>query len=86
MRLHKSRPGTTYRDSTHVSPTQADAAFVYHIEDILQVYTRPYDPARPQLCMDEVNTQLLADTREPLPMEPGQPVREDYEYEREARV
>ena len=53
------------------------------MEDVLQVYTRPYDPARPQLCMDEINTQLLADTREPLPMEPGKPKREDYEYERE---
>jgi hypothetical protein len=64
-------------------PTQADAEFVYHMEDVLEVYTRPYDPARPQVCMDEVNTQLLSDTREALPMEPGQPKREDYEYERQ---
>lgn len=64
-------------------PTQADAEFVYHMEDVLEVYTRPYDPKRPQVCMDEVNTQLLADTRDPLPLEPGQPVREDYEYVRE---
>jgi hypothetical protein len=63
-------------------PTQADAEFVYHMEDVLSVYTRPYDPARPQVCMDEINTQLLADTRDPLPMEPGKPRREDYEYER----
>src|SRR5437867_5472527 len=47
-----------------------------------QVYTSPYDPARPQLCMDAIDTQLLADTREPLPLEPGKPKREDYEYER----
>ena len=53
------------------------------MEDVLQVYTRPYDPARPQLWMDEITTQLLADTREPLPMEPGKPKREDYEDERE---
>jgi hypothetical protein len=33
------------------------------MEDILEVYTRPSDPARPQVCMDEINTQLLADTR-----------------------
>jgi len=45
-------------------PTAPDAEFVYHIEDILQVYTRPYDPARPQVCMDEINTQLPSDTRE----------------------
>ena len=64
-------------------PTPADADFVYHMEDVLEVYTRPYDPARPQLCMDEINTQLLADTRESLPMEPGKPKREDYEYVRE---
>jgi DDE superfamily endonuclease len=64
-------------------PTPADAEFVYHMEDVLEVSTRPYDPARPQLCMDEINTQLLADTRESLPMEPGKPKREDYEYERE---
>jgi transposase len=64
-------------------PIQADAEFVYHMEDVLSVYTRSYDPARPQLCMDEINTQLLADTREPLSMEAGKPKREDYEYERE---
>jgi transposase len=63
-------------------PTQADASFVYHMEDVLAVYTRPYDPAWPQVCMDEINTQLLSETRDPLPMEPGQPKREDYEYER----
>ncbi len=63
-------------------PTQADAEFVYHMEDVLSVYTRPYDRARPQVCMDEINTQLLSDTRDPLPMEPGHPKREDYEYER----
>ena len=64
-------------------PTAPDAEFVYHMEDVLEVYTRPYDPARPQVCMDEINTQLLSDTREPLPLEPGKPVREDYEYERQ---
>jgi transposase len=64
-------------------PTQADAEFVYHMEDVLSVYTRPYDPRRPQVCMDEVNTQLLVETRDPLPMEAGKPKREDYEYERQ---
>jgi DDE superfamily endonuclease/Homeodomain-like domain len=64
-------------------PTQADAEFVYHMEDVLAVYTRPYDAARPQVCMDEINTQLLADTRASLPMEAGKPQREDYEYERQ---
>ncbi len=64
-------------------PTQADAEFVYHMEEILEVYTRPYSSARPQVCMDEINTQLLSESREPLPMEPGKPKREDYEYERQ---
>jgi hypothetical protein len=64
-------------------PTQADAEFVYHMEDVLSVYTRPYNPARPQVCMDEINTQLLADVCDPLPMEPGKPARQDYEYERQ---
>lgn len=63
-------------------PAQADAEFVYCMEDVLDVYTRPYDASRPVVCMDEINTQLLADLRESLPMEPGKPEREDYEYER----
>jgi hypothetical protein len=43
------------------------------MEDVLAVYTRPYDPKRPQVCMDEVSKQLLRDVREPLPVQPGQP-------------
>jgi hypothetical protein len=52
------------------------------MEDELDVYTRPYDPKRPQVCFDERPVQLLADVREPLPARPGTPLREDYEYER----
>jgi transposase len=52
------------------------------MEDILEVYTRPYDPLRPQVCMDETAKQLLRDTHQPLPMEPGRVQRRDYEYER----
>jgi len=52
------------------------------MEDVLAVYTRPYDPLRPQICMDEVSKQLLRDTRQSLPMEPGRVKRHDYEYER----
>ncbi len=52
------------------------------MEDVLEVYTRPYDPLRPQVCMDEVSKQLLRDARQPLPMEPGRVQRRDYEYER----
>ena len=52
------------------------------MEDVLEVYTRPYDPRYPQVCMDETSKQLLRDTRQALPVEPGQPERRDYEYER----
>jgi len=52
------------------------------MEEVLEVYQRPPDPRRPLICMDEIPRQLLADVREPLPMEPGRPLREDYEYER----
>lgn len=53
------------------------------MEDVLEVYHRPYDPQRPQVCLDEATKQLLADTREPLPLAPGLPRRQDYEYERQ---
>jgi len=52
------------------------------MEDVLEVYTRPYDPQRPQVCLDETSRQLLAQVSLPLTVAPGQPVREDYEYER----
>jgi hypothetical protein len=65
-----------------VIPPEHNGEFVWHMEDVLGVYTRPYDPRFPQVCLDETSRQLLRDTREPLPMEPGQPERVDYEYER----
>ena len=52
------------------------------MEDVLELYTRPYDPLRPQVCMDETSKQLLKETRQSLPMRPGRPERADYEYER----
>ena len=56
------------------------------MEDVLDVYTRPYDPRRPLICMDETSKQLLRDARAPLPVAPGQRARVDYEYEREGVV
>ena len=53
------------------------------MEDVLEVYTRPYDPKRPQVCMDETTKQLVADILEPIPTQPGQVERIDYEYKRE---
>lgn len=52
------------------------------MEDVLEVYERPYDPRRPQVCFDEGGKQLVGDARPPLPMRPGRPRREDYEYVR----
>jgi hypothetical protein len=52
------------------------------MEEVLDVYQRPYDPRRPQVCLDEVSTQLLSDARPLLPMEAGRPNRQDYEYVR----
>jgi DDE superfamily endonuclease len=52
------------------------------MEDVLCVYTRPRDPERPLVCMDEASKQLTAETRQPAAMKPGCPARFDYEYER----
>jgi hypothetical protein len=65
-----------------VIPPKADAAFVAAMEDVLDVYKRPHDPARPLVCIDETSKQLLKETRVPAPMQPGLPQRIDYEYER----
>ncbi len=52
------------------------------MEDVLAVYTVPYDPAYPQVCMDELSKQLVGETRVPVPAAPGQVARIDYEYVR----
>lgn len=52
------------------------------MEDILALYGRPYDPQRPQVCLDEHPVQLIAEKRSPLPAKPGRPERFDYEYQR----
>jgi hypothetical protein len=52
------------------------------MEDVLEVYTWPDRDDVRIICMDEVSTQLLRETRDPLPLEPGQPKRQDHEYER----
>jgi hypothetical protein len=65
-----------------VIPPKQNGAFVAAMEDVLEVYHRPHDPDRPLVCLDETSKQLVAETREPLPMRPGQPARFDYEYKR----
>lgn len=52
------------------------------MEDVLEVYERPYNEKRPLLCMDEMPKQLLVDARAPSLCQPGIPARQDYEYER----
>jgi hypothetical protein len=63
-----------------VIPPKADAEFVAAMEDVLEVYHRPYDEARPLVCLDEASKQLVGEVVEPIPAEPGQPERYDYEY------
>ncbi len=52
------------------------------MEQVLDIYKRPYDPRFPLICMDETPRQLIRETRLPSPASPGQPARFDYEYER----
>jgi len=64
-------------------PPEQDAAFVCAMEQVLEVYKRPYDPRRPVVGMDEQPKQLITETRRPIPTAPGRPERVDYEYVRE---
>jgi hypothetical protein len=65
-----------------VIPPEADAEFVAGMEEVLDVYARPYDPAYPVLCMDEQPVQLLKETRPPIAATKKHGRRVDYEYER----
>ena len=71
-----------WRYEQWVIPPQENAEFVYHMEDVLTLYHEPYDPLYPMVCFDETSKQLIQETRLPLPAEPGQVQRYDYEYER----
>lgn len=64
-----------------IAPGQ-NADFVANMEDILDVYHRPFDPYNPVVCMDEQPTQLIGETRMPIPAAPGKPLQYDFEYER----
>lgn len=63
-------------------PPHASGEFVARMEDVLDVYHRPYDPAIPVVCMDEKPYQLLGHARAPIPARPGQDLKEDSEYVR----
>ena len=63
-------------------PPEEDAEFVANMEDILDLYQMPYDPKRPLWCMDEKPYQLLGESRDPIPMRPGDTKKIDSEYVR----
>ena len=63
-------------------PPKQSAEFVFHMEDVLEVYHRPYDPNRPVVCMDETFKQLIGEVRDPLPAQPGAVERYDHVYTR----
>ncbi len=63
-------------------PPKQDGEFVAAMEDVLEVYKRGRNREYPLVCMDEQPTQLLKETRTPLPAEPGEAAKHDYEYER----
>lgn len=64
-------------------PPQAKADFVWAMEDVVEGYTCPYDPRRPQVCIDETRQQLVAETRGPSPAAPGRAERIDFAYARQ---
>lgn len=59
------------------------AEFVYHMEDVLDLYAEVEDPKRPRVCFDECPYQLISEVREVIPAKSGQSERHDYEYKRE---
>jgi len=65
-----------------VIPPEHNGDFVAQMEQVLDIYKRPYDPRRPVVCMDESPRQLIGETKVPIPARPGCAARHDYEYER----
>ena len=63
-------------------PPHQSSHFVAAMEQVLDVYKRPYNKARPVICMDESPKQLIKETRQPIPMSPGFEKKYDYEYAR----
>jgi hypothetical protein len=68
-----------------VIPPEQNAGFVANMEDILELYSQPFNPSVPVICMDEQPVQLIEAKRNPIEMIPGQPQRYDYEYKRNGR-
>jgi hypothetical protein len=75
-----------YLKEQWVIPPEHNADFVCAMEDVLEVYQRPYDPKRPQVCFDEASKQLIGEVTPACLPQPGQPARQDYEYVRNGTV
>ena len=71
-----------WRYKRWVIPPHANAESVCRMEDVLELYHEPYDPRYPIVCFDESSKQLIKETRQPLPAQPGQVRRSDYECDR----
>ena len=65
-----------------VIPPLENSDFVAQMESVLDVYKCPYNKNFPIVCMDESPKQLIKETKIPIPMKPGQELRQDFEYER----
>ena len=70
------------RSSDPPSSTMTWRFAVWRMEDVIQTYFLPYNPAYPQVCFDEACKQLFGEVQPPLPLQPGSPAKQDYEYER----
>ena len=79
LKKNKIKP---WRHEMWCIPPQENAAFVCGMENVLQVYTRPYDASHPVVCMDETTKQCVQEIRPPQPMRPGHAERYDAEYRR----
>ena len=66
-----------HRRTGWVIPPESNAEFVARMGDVLEVYSRPYDPPRPVVCLDEQSTQLIKENRRVIPAQPGQQERYD---------
>ncbi|MET4349561.1 hypothetical protein ABIC07_009090 [Bradyrhizobium sp. RT9a] len=66
----------------HVVHSHVDGEYVARMENVLDLYAETQNPARPLVCFDETPIQLIGEVRQPVPAQPGQRERYDYEYRR----
>ncbi|QYZ79830.1 IS630 family transposase [Methanofollis formosanus] len=71
-----------WRNESWIIPPGQNSTFIAHMEQVLDVYKRPWDPRHPIICMDESPKQLIGETREPIPCSPGKTAKYDFEYRR----